>query len=560
MKWNRQPSSTMEPHSQLLFKVATEDWEFDLIHQLNYKTFVEEIPQHPASPTRRLVDKFHAENTYMICLHGRHLAGMLALRGKRPFSLDQKLANLDSYLPPGRSLCEIRLLSVDKKFRRGQVFQGLMALVLQHFVEHGHDLGLISGTTRQSKLYHHLGFIPFGPLVGAEGAQFQPMYLSIESFEAGVRDFLSSRSQHNFQRPLVNFLPGPVTVSRQVRRAFERLPESHRCDAFMADFQTTKELLCRMTGARNVEILLGSGTLANDAVAAQLSLEAKPGLIVTNGEFGERLVDHARRFGLEFDVLQYPWERPFDFEAIERRLGRAPRPGWLWCAHCETSTGVLNDLKALKALCAAAQVKLCLDCISSIGTLPVDLEGVWLASCASGKGLRSFPGLGMVFYNHEIRESSMPLPRYLDLELYARQQGVPFTQSSNLVYALHAAIKRADWPARHAELTEISGWLRPRLRGLGFKILGSDGEVSPAVMTIALPVELDSVRIGGLLQEAGFLLSCNSDYLRKRNWMQICIMGEFSREKLVSLLNHLNRLCFRRAPAQVSELRNVSSA
>ncbi len=153
----------MEPASPLVFKIATEDWEFDLIHQLNYKTFVEEIPQHPGSPTRRRVDPFHAENTYLICLSGRRLAGMLALRANRPFSLDQKVENLDSYLPPGRALCEIRLLSVDKKFRTGQVFQGLMALVWQYFIENGYDMGVISGTTRQVKLYHHLGFIPFGP-------------------------------------------------------------------------------------------------------------------------------------------------------------------------------------------------------------------------------------------------------------------------------------------------------------------------------------------------------------------------------------------------------------
>src|ERR1700678_157494 len=104
----------MEPQP-LTFKVATEDWEFDLIHQLNYKTFVDEIPQHPSKGVQRLVDKFHAENTYLICLSGRQLVGMVCTRAKRPFSLDLKLENLDSLLPPGRVLCEIRLLSVDKK-------------------------------------------------------------------------------------------------------------------------------------------------------------------------------------------------------------------------------------------------------------------------------------------------------------------------------------------------------------------------------------------------------------------------------------------------------------
>lgn len=542
----------MDQSIPLVFKMATEDWEFDLIHQLNYKTFVEEIPQHQVSDTRRRVDPFHAENNYAICLSGRRLAGMLALRAKRPFSLDQKLENLDTFLPAGRSLCEIRLLSVDKKFRTGQVFQGLMAMVWQFFIEHGLDLALISGTTRQLKLYHHLGFIPFGPLVGAEGAQFQPMYLSIESFEAGVRDLLTSRSARSIQRPMVNFLPGPVTVSRQVRRAFEQPPESHRDAGFVKDLQATREALCQLTGAKHVEVLVGSGTLGNDVVAAQLSLEEKLGLIVTNGEFGDRLADHARRMRLNFELLEHPWGDPFDLSAIEQKLDGRPRAGWIWVTHCETSTGVVNNLAGLKALCADYGVKLCLDCISSIGTLPVNLEGVHLATCASGKGLRSFAGLSLVFYNHDLVPSVNRLPRYLDLEVYARNSGVPFTHSSNLVHALHAAIKRVDWSKRFADLQATSVWLRSSLRGLGFRLIGPDNETSPAVVTVALPTGHSSTELGGHLHEAGFQLSYNSEYLRQRNWLQICLMGEYSREKLVSLLNHMQRLGQRHRQVELS--------
>jgi len=69
------------------YKMATEAWEFELIHRLNHQTFVEEIPQHAAHPDGRLVDKFHSENAYLICLEGRVLAGMMAFRGRRPFSL-----------------------------------------------------------------------------------------------------------------------------------------------------------------------------------------------------------------------------------------------------------------------------------------------------------------------------------------------------------------------------------------------------------------------------------------------------------------------------------------
>src|SRR5689334_21188272 len=110
----------MSSRQPLVFKLASEGWEFEQIHRLNYRTFVEEIPQHQQSPTHRLVDKFHAENSYLICLCEGKMEGMLAVRGQRPFSLDHKLEHLDTFLPPGRTICEIRLLAVEKKFRGAQ--------------------------------------------------------------------------------------------------------------------------------------------------------------------------------------------------------------------------------------------------------------------------------------------------------------------------------------------------------------------------------------------------------------------------------------------------------
>jgi hypothetical protein len=68
---------------------------------------------------------------------------------------------------------------------------------------------------------------------------------------------------------------------------------------------------------------------------------------------------------------------------------------------------------------------------------------------------------------------------------------------------------------------------------------------------MALPPELNSVKVGQLAQESGYLLSYNSEYLRQKNWIQICLMGECAKEKLVSLLNCLNRVCFKRRPARV---------
>jgi aspartate aminotransferase-like enzyme len=498
---------------------------------------------------------------------------MLAVRGNRPFSLDQKLPDLDSHLPRGRTICEIRLLAIEKKFRGargGQVLQGILALLWQHGVEKGYDLAIISGTTRQQRLYQHLGFVPFGPLVGSGDAQFQPMYVTLETFEVTAREFLRSSPARSFHPSAVNFLPGPVTVRREVRRAFEQAPESHRGEDFKKDFQATKQILGELVRAGKVELFMGSGTLANDVVAGQLSLLDQPGLVLSNGEFGSRLVDQARRFNLKFEAVEFPWGQPLDLDTVKKKLdeprssGRksahyspsksqsrltsaATPPAWLWCAHCETSTGVLNDLAALKTICAAHGTKLCLDCISTVGTLPVDLTGVFFASCSSGKGLRAYPGVAMVFYNHEITPAPDKLPRYLDLGFCAQQQGIPFTFSSNLLHALHAAVRRPNLEKRFAEIAGLSAGLRQHLAEMGFDLIGNGAQTSPAVITIALPPELNSLKIGEAMQEAGYLLSYNSDYLRRKNWIQICMMGECPREKVVPVANALNRVCFHRA-------------
>ena len=536
--------------SPLLFKFASEDWEIEQIHRLNYRTFVEEIPQHKASPTHRLVDKFHAENTYLICLNDQKLVGMLAARGNRPFSLDQKLPDVDTHLPKGRTVCEIRLLAIDKQFRGsrgGQVLSGLLALLWQHGVEKGYDLAVISGTMRQLRLYQHLGFVPFGPVVGTGEAQFQPMYVKLETFEVTAREFLRSSPAKSFQPSAVNFLPGPVAVRRDVRRAFEQAPESHRADSFKKEFHDTKQRLCDLTNTTNVELLLGSGTLANDVLGAQLSLLPGHGLVLSNGEFGGRLIDHARRFKLRFEALEFDWGQPLDLELVRKKLSFVPSPAWLWCVHCETSTGVLNDVAVLSELCVERGVKLCLDCISTVGTMPVDLKDVYLASASSGKGLRAYPGVSMVFHRQNVQTASDCLPRYLDLGFYAQQEGIPFTFSSNLLHALHAAVRGVNWERRFAEVVETSTWLRTKLLELGFGLVGSITRTSPAVVTIQLPAELNSVDVGKLMQEAGFLISYNSEYLKRKNWIQICLMGEVAREKVVSLVNVLSRVCSRRS-------------
>ncbi len=529
----------------LTFRIASEEWEFEQIHRLNYATFVEEIPQHPPNPQRRLVDRFHADNTYVIAVHGDRLVGMAAVRDKRPFSLDAKLANLDAYLPPHRSPCELRLLAVRREYRHPGVFRGLMLTIAELWDRQRYDLAVMSGTTRQLKLYEQLGFAPFGPLVGTADARFQPMYLTRQAYEG-----LRARSQawrDAGARPApagapVNLLPGPVAISAVVREALARRPVSHRSRDFMDLFADTQCHLCRLVGARAAAIFTGSGTLANDVIAGQLSLLHRPGLILANGEFGNRLIDHAARFGLSFRVLRADWGQPFAPGDLSHLVADPAEIGWVWAVHCETSSGVLNDLAGLTGLCAAAGVHLCVDCNSSIGTVPVDLRDVYLASGVSGKGLGAFAGLAVVFYNHDLPSAMPTLPRYLDLGMYAAHGGVPFTMSSNLLDALHTALVHRR-SSRYEEIRARSCSLRADLSRAGLRLVVPEEHASPAVITIGLPETVSSVRVGDELHAAGYLIGYRSAYLAERNWIQICLMGEADQAPLQPLVEALARGC-----------------
>jgi aspartate aminotransferase-like enzyme len=108
-----------------------------------------------------------------------------------------------------------------------------------------------------------------------------------------------------------------------------------------------------------------------------------------------------------------------------------------------------------------------------------------------------------------------------------------------LVQALDAAVRQPDWPAKMAAVAAVSARLRRRLLELGFNLIAQDSDATPGVVTIALPPSHNSTQLGQQLQKAGYLLSYNSDYLRQRNWIQICLMGEFSPEKLESLTTWL---------------------
>jgi aspartate aminotransferase-like enzyme len=518
----------MSNNASLIFKVASEPLEFEQIHALNYQTFVHEIPQHQQNVTQKLIDKYHEENTYVICLREGELLGMLALRDKRPLSLDTKLVDLESYLPPFKRILEFRLLAIKQQHRKTAIFTGIMKKSFRLANSGDYDLAVISGTTRQTRLYKHLGFKPFGPLVGKQDALYQPMYIDVGgAIELKKTSrILQPKNGGETERLLFNYLPGPVSITEGVIEAQATDPVSHRGQAFMDDFNELRRILCERVNAPHVQIMTGSGTLANDVVAAQLGVLQGRGLVLVNGEFGKRLHDHAVRAGLDFEVIQVDEGGTFKPESLQKTIKQHEDLAWLWAVHCETSTGVLNDIAMLRKLCRRHKLKLCLDATSSIGCCDVDLHDVYLATTVSGKGIGSLPGLAMIFCAENVLSGDRQISRYLDLAFYEASQGIPFTISTNAIYALKAALTNSDWTARFNKIKQWSEELLTDLEALGLHILADESCRAPHVITIVLPENIASRDVGELLENEGILISYRSEYLVAKNHIQICLMGE----------------------------------
>ncbi len=518
----------MSNNDSLVFKVASETWEFEQIHELNYQTFVHEIPQHQQNETQKLVDKYHEENTYVICLRDGEVLGMIALRDKRPLSLDGKLTDLESYLPPFKRILEYRLLAVKQQHRNTAIFTGIMKMSFELAISGDYDVAVISGTTRQARLYKHLGFKPFGPLVGKQDALYQPMYIDVGgAIELKKQSqILQPKKGSEMEQLLFNYLPGPVSIAEGVIEAHAAEPGSHRSQAFMDNFNELRRMLCEQVNAPQVQLMMGSGTLANDVVAAHIGVLQGRGLVLVNGEFGNRLYDQAIRAGLDFEVIQADEGKTFSRETLQQAINQHEKLSWVWTVHCETSTGVLNDAAMLRELCVQHNLKLCLDGISSIGSCDVDLQDVYLATAVSGKGIGSLPGLAMVFCGKNVQSGDHQIPRYFDLALYEAKQGIPFTISTNAIYALNAALNNSDWTTRFTNIKQWSEELLTELEELGLQILADKSCRAPHVITIVLPETIPSLDFGELLENEGILVSYRSEYLVAKNYIQICFMGE----------------------------------
>ncbi|TCI21449.1 aminotransferase class V-fold PLP-dependent enzyme [Exiguobacterium sp. SL-9] len=296
-----------------------------------------------------------------------------------------------------------------------------------------------------------------------------------------------------------------------MRSALAVQPVSHRSVAASRLLHSVQSRLSELVKLPHVYTLLGSGTIANDAVAAQLTGR---GVIIDTGEFGRRLIDHATRAGLEFDVIPLSSGRRLDLKRIGQHA-----PDWMWTVHCETSTGKLVDLDHLRQYARTYRTKIAIDAISAVGTKVTDYSFAHLVTFVSGKALRNAPGLAFV----AMRERAVPnplIPRYLDLAGY---DPIAFTQSVPLIQAMDVALSELTEAEIATHQSKLDVFVRELLRRGVPVELGDDQ--APGIFSLTLPENLSSIELGHQLAFHGYQVQYESTYLRHANCLQVSTMG-----------------------------------
>ncbi len=348
----------------------------------------------------------------------------------------------------------------------------------------------------------------------------------------------------------VCLLPGPVALSANVQAGLQRPPLYHRDSEFVKLFEDVRGRLGSLVGNRDTALFLGSGTLANDVIAATLAVTPSPGqgLILDNGAFGQRLVAQAARFGLSPRVLTFPWGCPWNFDEVSAALDQEPPGSWVWGVHHESSTGVLNDLPALVRLARSRGVRVCADCVSSLGAVPLDLSEVYLASGTSGKALAACSGIAIVFTDRrDLRDvNAARAPSYIDLATTLECEGPRFTFPSGPLYGLAAALSEYDTSARavarYKSYASVGRYVQRQLRHIGLPPIANEKIACPTLSTFAPWEGWTSPAFVELCRRAGFIVGGQSAYLAERRLVQIATMGAITCEDCAPLFEYLSQV------------------
>jgi len=343
--------------------------------------------------------------------------------------------------------------------------------------------------------------------------------------------------------------PGPVSLSDAVRKAAVSSDLCHREPEYFRLQGEVRTGLLKVYGLEPstwaAVLLGGSGTTALEAMLSSLLPRDARLLVVENGVYGERIRRIAEIHGIEHETVTHDWGEAIDFERVEAALAGG-KFSHLAAVHHETTTGRLNDVARLAALCETHRAQLLLDAVSSFGAEDIPFESPALAACAAtaNKCLHGIPGLCFAVVRRAALQAGAEPPRslYMDLRLWLDAQdkaSTPFTPAVNGLLALDAALDelkaQGGWHARHARYARLARRVRRALLARGVETLLPEAESSVVLTAYRIPEGMSYDAIHDGLKQWGFVVYAGQGALA-RTLFRISTMGDITDYDMERLL------------------------
>jgi aspartate aminotransferase-like enzyme len=237
------------------------------------------------------------------------------------------------------------------------------------------------------------------------------------------------------------------------------------------------------------------------------------------GAFSDKWFSIAQSMGYEAEKLQYEWGEAIDPQEVRAKLEGGDFDVVTFI-HSETSTGVLNDLRAVAEVVKSfPDIMLIVDTVSSLSTVPVDFDDIGADVMLAGvqKALALPPGLAVFTVSEAAMARAESTPNrgyYFDFIEFAKndaKNNTPSTPCISTLFGLQHILGEIEKEglenrfARHAETNAmIHAWGARR----GFELFAPEGRRSKALTCFKTPDTLDlPAFIKELRSQHGFLIN-----------------------------------------------------
>ena len=348
------------------------------------------------------------------------------------------------------------------------------------------------------------------------------------------------------------FVPGPTDVRPDVLAAMTQPMIAHRGPEFEALFARIQQGL-RVVFRTQRPVYVSSSSATGLMEAAIRCAPAGRILALVNGGFSERFAKIADMCGRECDRYEVLAGSAHDPDELRRKL-RAQQYVAITVVHSETSTGVLNDVRALSDIAREQGVLCLIDSVSALGGAPLEFDewGCDYVLTGSQKALAMPPGLAFAAASVDfVARANDARGRgvYFDIaefDEFAAKNQTPNTPAVSLLFAADAQLKsivaegmEARW-ARHAAMRdEVTAWAERRADS-GVAIVARADDRSPTVSAIRLPTGTTPQGFVTEVRRLGYTLGAGYGTLRDSTF-RIGHMGDHTLETVRGCLDACDR-------------------